>query len=319
MLIAYLRLSRPFTLIPPMLGMASGGVVAYYASGGDLRIVQGSAFLLVLAMGTAAAGLLNAANNAINQVYDLSIDRINKPDRPLCTGEISVPAALLFAAVAGIAALLLAAWVSQQTGNWATLALFGAAAVFSIAYSVPPLRMKQRGWLANLTIALPRGTLLKVAGWSLAASIVSLEAWYIGAIMGLFLLGATSTKDFADVRGDSALGVRTLPVVYGPRKAAKVIAPFLILPWVLIPVGAQFGILTPPAGQKFDLLMLGLICVLWGAHVAVRVLDDPDALTRTENHPAWRHMYYLMLFVQVGFVFAYIPYATYRQWVEALT
>jgi 4-hydroxybenzoate polyprenyltransferase len=301
-----------------MLGMASGGVVAYYASGGALRIVSGLDFLLVLGAGTLAAGILNAASNALNQIFDLKIDRINKPNRPLCTGAISVGSAGVFGVLATLASLALAAWISWTTGNWATLALFGAATVFSIAYSAPPLRMKARGWLANLTIALPRGTLLKVAGWSLAASILSVEAWYIGAIMGLFLLGATSTKDFADMKGDAAQGVRTLPVAYGARKAAKIITPFLIVPWIMIPAGGQLGILTPPLGQEFDLIMLGLVCVLWGAHVAVRVLENPEALTRTENHPAWRHMYYLMLFVQIGFAFAYVPYSTYREWMEMI-
>jgi hypothetical protein len=42
--------------------------------------------------------------------------------------------------------------------------------------------------------------------------------------------------------------------------------------------------------------------------VAVLVLKDPDSLTRTENHPAWRHMYYLMVFLQLGFVLAYLPH-----------
>jgi hypothetical protein len=50
----------------------------------------------------------------------------------------------------------------------------------------------------------------------------------------------------------------------------------------------------------------------------VRVLENPEALTRTENHPAWRHMYYLMLFVQIGFAFAYVPYSTYREWLEMI-
>jgi geranylgeranylglycerol-phosphate geranylgeranyltransferase len=305
---AYTRLSRPFTLVPPMLGMASGGVVAYFASEGALRLVHGLDFVATLLLGTVAAGLLNAASNAVNQIADLEIDRINKPTRPLCTGAISLRGAGFFAALTAALALAMAAVVSWMTAHWGAIAMFAAATVFSAAYSLPPVRTKARGWLANLTIAIPRGVLLKVAGWSTAASIVSAEAWYIGAIMGLFLLGATSTKDFADVRGDAAGGVRTLPIAYGPIRAARIIAPFLVLPFALIPLGAWLGVLTPPAGQTFLLHILGATSLLWGAFTAMLVLRDPDALTRTENHPAWRHMYYLMIFLQVGFALAYLPF-----------
>lgn len=315
-MLAYVRLARPFTLLAPALGMASGGVVAYYATG--TLLVTGYEFLKVLLLGTVAAGLLNASSNALNQIFDLDIDRINKPDRPLCTGEVSTLGAGLFAALTGAGALILALVVSTLTRHWGTLALFLAAALFSVLYSVPPMRMKARGWWANLTVALPRGTLLKVAGWSLAQSVISLEAWYIGLIMGLFLVGATTTKDFADIRGDGAYGVKTLPVVHGPGKAARFVAPFLVVPFALIPIGGWIGVLTPPEGHQVDLIALGVISMLWGAHVCARILGDPESLTRTENHPAWRHMYYLMLFLQVGFVLAYVPYDEYGRWIETL-
>lgn len=310
----YWQLARPFTLLAPALGMASGGVVAYFAAGD--KLVRGPDFLKVLLLGTIAAALLNAGSNALNQIFDLDIDRINKPGRPLCIGSVSSFGAGVFAAITGAMALVLAAVISALTGHWGTIALFALAALFSFAYSVPPMRMKARGWWANLTVALPRGTLLKVAGWSLAQSVLSVEAWYIGLVMGLFLVGATTTKDFADVRGDAAYGVKTLPVVYGARKAAKFVAPFLVLPFLLIPLGAPLGALT---GHTVDLVALGAICLLWGGHIAARILSDPDSLTQTENHPAWRHMYYMMIFLQVGFVLAYVPYEFYGSLIRKLT
>jgi 4-hydroxybenzoate polyprenyltransferase len=307
-MLAYARLGRPFTLLAPSLGMASGGLVAWFAVPGE-RLVSGRLLIANLLLGSIAAALLNASSNAINQVFDLDIDRVNKPDRPLPSGEVGISGALWFAALTGALALLLAALCSSFTGRPDTLALFIAASVFSVAYSAPPLRMKVRGWGANATVAIPRGTLLKVAGWSLAASAISVEAWYIGLIMGLFLFGATTTKDFSDIAGDATYGVRTLPVLYGPKRAAKMIAPMLFLPFLLIPVGALTGVLH---GNFIDLLFLGGISTLWGGYVCALVLSDPDSLTKTENHPAWWQMYYLMLFLQVGFVLAYIPHSVLK-------
>ena len=36
------------------------------------------------------AAVLNAGNNALNQIYDLEIDRVNKPKRPLPSGRLSM-------------------------------------------------------------------------------------------------------------------------------------------------------------------------------------------------------------------------------------
>jgi len=61
---------------------------------------------------------------------------------------------------------------------------------FTFVYSAPALgRTKAHTFGANLTIAIPRGMLLKVAGWSMVASVGHTEPWFIGSIFFLFLLG----------------------------------------------------------------------------------------------------------------------------------
>ena len=104
------------------------------------------------------------------------------------------------------------------------------ATVITVLYSVPPARTKRLGIWANVTIAIPRGVLLKVAGWSAVKTVVGVEPWYIGAIFGLFLLGASTTKDFADMEGDARGGCRTLPIIYGVRRAAWMISPSFVVP-----------------------------------------------------------------------------------------
>ncbi|MEN8575482.1 histidine phosphatase family protein, partial [Klebsiella pneumoniae] len=46
--------------------------------------------VLTVILGSLCASFLNAANNTLNQIYDLEIDRINKPRRPLVTGAIGI-------------------------------------------------------------------------------------------------------------------------------------------------------------------------------------------------------------------------------------
>src|SRR6185503_11257462 len=131
-------------------------------------------------LGSAMAAVLNAGNNALNQIYDLAIDRVNKPKRPLPSGRLTIAEAWWFTAVAYAVALVLA-WLVAPGGRRECFWLVAAAVVFTYIYSVPPLRTKRLGIWANVTIAIPRGVLLKVAGWSAVKTIVGVEPWYIGA------------------------------------------------------------------------------------------------------------------------------------------
>ena len=68
--------------------------------------------------------------------------------------------------------------------------------------TIKTFRTKRDAIGANLTIAIPRGLMLKVAGWTTVKDFDAPEPWYIGSIFFLFLLGAATTKDFADMKGD---------------------------------------------------------------------------------------------------------------------
>jgi 4-hydroxybenzoate polyprenyltransferase len=325
----YLRFTRPFTLLPPLLGVVSGAVTAW-GSASNPQVLAGFprywtwGILATILLGSACAALLNAASNAINQVYDFENDAINKPDRPLVTGAISMRAGLRFAAVAYVAAIvptwLVTAWPATTLGQRLSgpvsrhqcFAVFVLGMIFTLVYSAPRLgRTKANAFLANLTIAIPRGCLLKVAGWSMVASVLHVEPWFIGSIFFLFLLGAASTKDFSDMAGDEAAGCRTLPIRFGVTAAARMIAPFFVLPWLLMPLGAwwrdpfspEHAILT---GNRWVLTVLGFGLAAWGCYTVYLLLRNPEDLAKVENHPSWTHMYLMMMAAQIGFAAAYL-------------
>jgi 4-hydroxybenzoate polyprenyltransferase len=320
----YFSFTRPFTLLPPTFGVVSGALTALgSAHHPDPERRFTVPVLAGIALGSICAALLNAASNAINQYHDLEIDRRNKPQRALVSGAISPSAGMRFAAVL-YALAILPTWLivpgagpSPGERLLAPLAshecffVFLAGAVLTLVYSDPAWgRTKRFGIWANVTIAVPRGGLLKVAGWSMAGTILHLEPWFIGLIFFLFLLGATTSKDFSDMEGDAAHGCRTLPIRLGIDRAARGIAPFFVLPWILIPLGVflpdPFGPGPILTGDPLLLVGLGLILAAWGGWTARLILADPGALARSENHPSWTHMYLMMMFAQVGFAVAYL-------------
>lgn len=303
---AYVDLARPFTLVAPALGFVSGALTALGASP---REPWSPALLAAPFIGAAMAALLNAGNNALNQIYDLDIDRVNKPKRPLPSGRLTIARVWTFTNITYALALVLAwlvvpgtptlSWSKSHECFW----LVAVAVVCTYLYSVPPFRTKRLGIWANVTIAIPRGVLLKVAGWSSVKTAMGVEPWYIGCIFGLFLLGATTTKDFADMEGDRRGGCRTLPIQYGVRRAAWMISPSFVAPFLMINVGAATHVLT---GNVWLLQILGGVMTAYGLYVLYLMLRRPEDLAVEENHVSWAHMYRMMFVAQIGFALAYL-------------
>ncbi|HKW02781.1 MAG TPA: UbiA family prenyltransferase [Vicinamibacterales bacterium] len=295
----YVELARPFTLIAPALGFVSGALTAI---GAHPHEVWHPGLLVPALTGCVMAMVFNAGNNALNQIYDLEIDRVNKGKRPLPSGRLTIRQAWIFTNITYALTLLLA-WLVAPGGRHECFWIVLVAMVATYIYSMPPLRTKQRGIWANVTIAVPRGVLLKVAGWSAVKTVIGVEPWYIGMIFGLFLLGASTTKDFADMKGDELGGCRTLPIVYGVKRAAWMISPSFVLPFLLINVGTAFGILT---GHALLLHALGIVMTIYGLYVCYLMLKRPEDLAIDENHVSWAHMYRMMFVAQIGFAVAYL-------------
>ena len=302
----YITLARPFTLLPPLFGIISGAICAWgSAHNPDPTRALTASVVLTIALGSLCASFLNTANNSLNQIYDLDIDRVNKPKRPLPAGTLTMGEAWGFTIGSFVLAWLLA-WLASPPGLEAHRECFWIVLFTSVlvwAYSAPPLRTKRHGVWANVTIAIPRGLLLKVAGWSTVKTVLGVEPWFIGTIFGLFVLGASTTKDFADIEGDRAGGCQTLPILYGVKKAAWTIAPFFVLPFLLIPLGVRSGILT---GNPLLLDLLAAVLVAYGIFTVYLLVRRPEELAFTENHPSWTHMYLMMMVAQVGFALAYV-------------
>jgi 4-hydroxybenzoate polyprenyltransferase len=295
----YAELARPFTLVAPALGFVSGALTAV---GAYPHEVWSWTVLQPACIGAAMAAIFNAGSNALNQIYDLDIDRVNKAKRPLPSGRMTIAEAWRFTVVAYALTLLLA-WLVAPHGRHECFWIVVVAVIATYIYSVPPLRTKQHGMWANITIAIPRGVLLKVAGWSAVKTVVGIEPWFIGTIFGLFLLGASTTKDFSDMEGDRLGGCKTLPILYGVKRTAWMISPSFILPFLLINVGVATGVLT---GHPVYLHALGLGMTAYGSYVCYLMLRRPDELATVENHVSWAHMYRMMFVLQIGFALAYL-------------
>jgi 4-hydroxybenzoate polyprenyltransferase len=277
------RFLRPATLPAPVAGVVGGAVAA---SGG----MPAQPWKLLAAV--ASALLLTGASNGVNQIADVETDRVNRPERPLPSGAMSPGEAIRLVAALFVAALALAALV-----DGAYLACVALTIPTTSAYSLPPLRTKRIPFLANATIALPRGLLLVVAGWAVGGGAARTEAWVLGALMWAYVFGASTTKDFADTAGDRKTGCVTLPILWGPRRAAFFVWPFLVVPFALYPAAAAAGWLPGGAGPW---ALLGGVLAVLGALAGLLLARGPLPRPDGRPHPAWGLMYLQLTAAHLG-------------------
>ena len=243
--------------------------------------------------GAFSAACLNAASNIINQYFDSRlIESTNQPDH--CLDEFPL-GTLVFA---GFIFTLITAWLV----NW-QFSDRRFTALVTYAYSGPPFRTKRHWFWANFTIAIPRGCLLVVAGWTAVRDIRDMEPWIIGLVYGLFILGAASTKDYADIEGDRRGGCITLPIRFGVETSAKIITPFFIIPFVILLIAALLGVFE---ANSVIMASLAVILMLWGGYVGYLILRKPAELATEANHVSWKHMYLIMVLGQLGIAGAYL-------------
>jgi len=200
--------AKPGTWFAPMWAIMVGAI-ASPGSHWDLVTVG-----RVLAAMLMAGPLLCAFSQVVNDHFDRDVDRINEPDRPtaanlLGTQTIVVVAALLAAAALGIAFAL------GRTVGWLAL----AGLLLALAYSAPPFRLKARnGWLANTASSFSYEGLAWLAGTA-AFGRLTVGTYVLAALFSLGAHGLMTLNDFKSLEGDRALGLRSIPVMLGERKA----------------------------------------------------------------------------------------------------
>lgn len=201
------ELSKPVTWFPPMWAFMCGVV----SSG--LPISENWVFLAggILLTGPLVCG----TSQVINDYCDRHVDAINEPGRPIPSGRVSGNWPIWIALSGSAISLALAA----ALGLWVLLATC-VALFFGWAYSSAPIRFKRSGWTGPLVCALSYEGL----SWFTGASVMTagLPSVRIIIILLLYSIGAhgiMTLNDFKAVAGDTAMGLRSLPVILGVRRA----------------------------------------------------------------------------------------------------
>ncbi len=211
----HLQLMKPITWIPLIWGVVCGA-----ASSGNFvwtwRNVLVAAACMLL-----SGPLMAGYTQTLNDYYDREIDAINEPYRPIPSGAIPlwrVKAQVGVLLGAGLALALLLDWQTGHT-DFVLSKITVLGAFLAYIYSAPPLKLKQNGWLGNYALGASYIALPWCAGHALFGTL-SWPLVGLTLIYSLAGLGIAVVNDFKSVEGDRALGLQSLPVMFGVQRAA---------------------------------------------------------------------------------------------------
>jgi len=124
--------------------------------------------------------------------------------------------------------------VGALLGPWGFAATV-VAVLAAWAYSAEPVRMKRSGWWGPGLVGLSYESLPWFTGAAvLAAGAPRLEIVIIALLYGIGAHGIMTLNDFKALEGDRQMGVNSLPVTLGPRRAAQVACVVMAVPQVIV-------------------------------------------------------------------------------------
>jgi len=237
MLRAILAMSHIFNGIGSAVAAAIGAIITYWWLG--QAVVP-----LTVAVAALATLLISNGGFIINDIFDLAIDRINRPDRPLPAGLITVRHAWGLYVVQTALGIGLGFIINPMVGGFAAL-----IAIWLWAYSAG---LKKRFLIGHLSIGLMGASMLPFGGLAAGSWIPAL---YTLPITLAAFMGREILKTAPDVEGDRAGGVDNLATRYGADTATR-IGKLLL---ALCVAGLPFTQLIWPLRPVFLIVALGLI------------------------------------------------------------
>ncbi len=261
-----LQLMKPVTWIPLIWGVLCGAAASGHFQWRPQEVLASLACMLM------SGPLLAGYTQTLNDFYDRDIDAINEPYRPIPSGAIplgQVKLQIIVLLLAGLGvAYGLDRWAGHTTPVLLLLALAGS--FVSYIYSAPPLKLKQNGWLGNYALGASYIALPWWAGQALFGQLTWTTA-LLTLAYSLAGLGIAVVNDFKSVEGDKALGLQSLPVAFGIKRASWISAAMIDL-FQLAMVAVLIAI-----GQNLSAVILVLLIIPQITFQDIWLLRDPVA------------------------------------------
>jgi geranylgeranylglycerol-phosphate geranylgeranyltransferase len=203
----FIQLTRPVNVLIAIFSIAMGALVA-----GNLTAWQN------ILLACLSGGLITAAANTINDYYDIDIDKINKPYRPLAAGAIPPNRAKIYSYILFAMGIAGSIFIHK--------AAFAIAALTSVLLFLYSYHFKRTVLLGNVVVSFVSGLAFIYGGLAVNNATITV----IPAVFAFFYhLGREILKDIEDVLGDQSSNAKTFPIRYGVNPSRWLITIIFLL------------------------------------------------------------------------------------------
>jgi 1,4-dihydroxy-2-naphthoate octaprenyltransferase len=273
----------PMTLVAGLVA----GLLAARAPGFDWR------WLVLAVIGITLAHL---ANNLMNDLYDTTAgsDTANYPralyaPHPILSGLVTRRTLIVSVLLVNAADLVILVVLALARG-WPVVAFALAGFVLSVAYTAPPLRLKKRG-LGEPDVLVVWGPLMVGGTYYAAVGSISWQVLLASLPYALLCTSVLMGKHTDKIEYDEPLGIRTLPVLLGERRARRATLSLMAGFYLLIVVCVLVGALPWPALLAFGGLYR--LVTVWSWFRQPRPQEPPQPV------PVWPLWFAALAFVHL--------------------
>lgn len=272
---AFCRFSRPHTIIGTALSIVSVSVLSVEKfTDFSLHFFTGLLQALISAL------FMNIYIVGLNQLFDIEIDKVNKPTLPLASGEYSFRTGTTIVSVFAIMSFGIGCVVGSWPLFWALFVSFILGTAYSI--NLPFFRWKRFAVVAALCILAVRAVIVQLAFFLHMQTfvfrrpvIISKPLIFATAFMTFFSVVIALFKDIPDIDGDKKFGIHSFSVRLGQKPVFWTCVYLLEMAYtVAIMIGATSTCLWSKFATVLGHAVLALI--LWNNAKSVSFTSKAD-------------------------------------------
>lgn len=212
-----------------------------------------------------------AAGNVINDYFDYKIDLVNKPERPIPSGQISLKNGKNYAYFLFLAGTVCGFLISYLTGNWIPFAIVLIADVILYLYAY---KLKATPLIGNLAVGFMTGFGFVFGGFTINNPSIIMTSIFLGFFAFVMTTAREIVKDIEDVEGDMKDGARTLPILIGKKTPAILASILIVIDCALCPLLYAyhiFGVLY------LIIIAIAVILFIYAAIIILKSQEESSA------------------------------------------
>ncbi len=160
----------------------------------------------------------------LNDYFDIEVDKVNAPHRPLASGLISPAEGLYLTIITTLIGLTVSLFI-----GWSAVFIYITFFLIGFIYN---WKLKEKGLLGNLLVSSSVAITL-IFGGIVVGEPWNKVVWLISMMVFLFNLGEEIASDVMDMEGDKKRNVKSIAILIGKKNAFRISAALFILMVVL--------------------------------------------------------------------------------------